>query len=375
LPLGVWSAPVQISSTELDRGDIDGSAVYAYGWSDMAVSDDDGTTWDPEMPFRGYMDASDGTLYRVDASDVPTPGTLVFMKSIDDGTTWTSPVAIMHADASDIGWGIAKFDSTIIAYTFEYAGLSDGLIKSSKSIDDGATWSIPVIVDPNVHCEDPLAPPMVYANGKVYLTYYNYSDDYPAFSDIVVIESPDLGTTWEDRSVVGSGYSPMIAADSGTIYVTFWGDSGLHLTKSVDGNTWSTPAQVGSLIKGTDAQVLHSVCAAGGAVFVAYITYDDPGGIDEYWVHVNYSGDGGATWEDMGDVTGGNGDEMIPNVMFDGVKLHLTWIDSQGSGGWGTFYRSLTFDEPIPEFGGILVPVLGIGLIVMTVATLSRRRV
>ena len=370
LPTGIWSDPVQISSTSLFRADVDGGAVYAYGWSNMAVSDDGGSTWYPEMPFGGYMDACDGTLYRADGSDVPAPGTLVFMKSIDDGTTWASPVAIMQASASDAAWGISKFDSTIIVYAFEYAGTSSGLIKSSRSIDDGATWSPPVIVDPNVHCEDPLAPSMVYANGKVYLTYYNYSDDFPAFSDIVVIESPDLGTTWEDRSVVGSGYSPMIAADSGTVYVSFWGDSGLYIVKSLDGDSWTSQARVGDFIQGTDAQVRHSICASSGVVVVAYITYDNPGGMNEYWVHLNYSGDMGTTWEDMGNVTGGNGDEKNPNVMFDGARIHLTWIDTVAG---GTFYRSFTFDEPIPEFGAVLLPVISTALLV-TGLLLARKR-
>ena len=377
LPVGVWSSPVQISSVELIRGDIDGNIVYEYGWSNLAVSDDGGATWDPEMSYRGHLDASEGTVHRVDVRDVPVLGTIVFMKSTDHGTTWSSPVVIMQESGNDGGYRIAKFDTTIIVYTFENAGTSYGLIKSSKSIDDGATWSSPVMVDPTVHCEDPLASPMVYLNGIVYMTYYNYSYDDPVFSDIIVIKSSDLGTSWEDRTVVGSGYTPTIAADSGSIYVTYWDDSGsgLVLVKSTDGDTWSSPVVVGDMINGTDPQTFHSICAKGGAVFVAYITYDNPGGIDEYWVHVNYSGDSGATWEDMGNVTGGDGDEMYPNVMFDGAKLHLTWIDAQGSGGWGgvTFYRSFTLNEPVPEFATLLLPIVGTALLVSGLV-LARRR-
>jgi hypothetical protein len=375
LPSGVWSDPVQISSTELYFGDVDGDVVYEYGWSNMAVSDDSGATWNPELSFGGKLDASDGTLYRVDGVDVPTPGTLAFLKSTDEGATWSSPIPIMQTDGNDGGYRIAKFSSTIIVYSFDYAGTSYGLIKSSKSTDDGATWSLPVIVDPYVHCEDPLASPMVYVDGKVYLTYYNYSGYGPSFSDIVVINSPDMGSTWEGRTVVGSGYSPMIAAVPGSIYVTFWDGGGLCFTKSLDGYIWTSPIVVGDFIKITDPQVLHSVCAAGETVFVAYITYDNPGGIDEFWVHVSYSGDGGSTWEDMGNVTGGDGDEMYPSVMFDGAMLHLTWVDAQGEGGWGgvTFYRSLTLNEPVPEFGTVLIPLTCTALLVAGLLFARRR--
>jgi len=366
-PLGVWSDPVQISSEPLFLGDLDGGSVYAYGRYNLTVSNDGGATWNPELHFNGYLDANDGTLYRLDVYDVPVPSTMVFMKSIDDGATWSSPVPIMQEHASDMGRGISKFDSTIIVYAFEYAGLSDGFIKSSKSNDEGVTWSPPVIVDPNVHCEDPLAPPMVYADGKIYLTYYNYSDD---FSDIVVIESPDLGTTWEERSVVGSGYSPMIAADGGTIYVTYWGDLGLYLVKSSDGDSWTSPVLVGDLISATDAQVRHSICASGGVVIVAYTTYDNPGGVNEYWVRLNYSGDGGTTWQDMGNVTGGIGYERYPNVMFDGSRIHLTWM---GTPSGSTFYRSFTLDTPVPEFGTVLLPIVGVALLIAGMVVARKR--
>jgi hypothetical protein len=375
LPVGVWSSPVQISSVELMRGDVDGNVVYEYGWSNLAVSDDGGATWNPEISCGGYLDASGGTVYRVSVSDVPVLGTLVFTKSTDHGTTWSSPVVIMQESGNDGGYRIAKFDTTIIVYTFENAGTSYGLIKSSKSIDDGATWSSPVMVDPTVHCEDPLASPMVYLNGIVYMTYYNYSDDTPVFSDIVVIKSLDLGTSWEDRTVVGAGYTPTIAADSGSIYVTYWDGSGLMLVKSTDGDTWSSPVVVGDFVKITDPQTFHSICAKDGAVFVAYITYDNPGGVDEYWVHVNYSGDSGATWEDMGDVTGGDGGEMYPYLMLTPTTLHITWVDNMGSGGWGgvTFYRSFTFDEPIPEFSAVLLPVVGTALLVAGLLVARKR--
>ncbi len=372
--LGSWSTPVQISSTTLDAGELWQDTVYEYGWANLAISDDNGASWNPEIPFVGAIDVVDYVLHRVNGS---SSGDLLYSRSTDNGTTWTDPVFVMANTGHDGFYDIEAIEDVLIVFgwTWGYA------IAVSRSVDGGMTWSPRELVDPAVYMTDPEQNDIVYFNGKVYIAYSNETG-LPPPSDlrVVLMESSDLGQTWGDRREVCDGRDPQIRSDGGTLYMTYWSDVGLYsvlcFTKSLDGDAWEPATVVARPVMYTDPSGHHTLAVLGGRIFVGYMLYEQIGLDNYYWTHINYSGDDGSTWEDLGDVTGGDGGEMYPNLMVTPTTLHLTWVDNMGSGGWGgvTFYRSLTFDEPIPEFGAMLVPIVGIASIIVAASVLSRRR-
>jgi hypothetical protein len=189
-----------------------------------------------------------------------------------------------------------------------------------------------------------------------------------------------MGDTWENRQVIAEGAMPMIAADMDTVYVAYWslvdGEIPvLQLASSSDGDTWSTPVDVGIVQDFTDSSCIHALAASMGHVFVAYGDYNSS--TEAYTVRINCSDDGGTTWEDMGNVTGTSANTLIPCMSIEGSMLHFTWLDV-GSGSWyseaTTYYRSVQFmEEPIPEFGDILMPVVGVVSVFLILTIASRK--
>jgi hypothetical protein len=118
---------------------------------------------------------------------------------------------------------------------------------------------------------------------------------------------------------------------------------------------------------------------SSGRVAVAYLDYQ-PGTTDKYVVKVNMSYDNGQTWDDLGDVTGTTSNGEMPTVYIVGDTLHFFWVD-MGDGDWTggpypTYYRAmdLTGAPVIPEFPGLVMPVLFAMSIVVIACRLRDRR-
>lgn len=360
--LGLWSAPVQVSATAVGLTDSCQQTLYAGFRSGMIMSPDEGATWRSPVIFNGTFDVDNYVLYRVNYTDEPMSSGVFFSKSSDNGTTWMDEVYVMEADGP---YRIFKFDSVLVFYTYVHPGLSIGHIDYTRSTDGGATWSDPAYLDDYVHVEDPVPADVVYCQGKLFLAYYHYDTDPIPFSDVVVIESDDMGTTWTNRQVVGDGYLPLVKEDSGNLYVTYWSDNGLMFTMSNDvGSSWTTPMEIGAIQGYTDASNFHALAVSGSQLFAAYIDYNATGD-PVYVMHMNYSADGGSSWIDLGDVTGLDTNARRPSLMVSGGKLHFMFVDGP------TYYRWLFLDSTIPEFGLVVIPILGT---VALVALFSRRR-
>lgn len=377
---GEWSEPVQILSTMVWGMESCEDTVLAYGYNASACCEDAGDNWDSEKAFNGMVEFADGVLYRANMTDWEGYGdTILFSKSADLGDTWSDAVEVMTLDGwNDYAFGIYLLDTTLFIYTYHFAGTSHGNITLSRSTDYGVTWSDPIVVDQQVLAIDPWTSDMVLWNGKVYIAYYNSSFDYPEFHHLVLIESSDMGETWGNRQVIAEGVLPSLKADDDALYVSYLNvndvaDVGAHFTKSTDSTTWSNPIEVGPMTGFSDPGVWHSMAVHGDEIFVAYTDINTSGSEYTYAVRLNHSADGGATWKDMGDVTGGDGDEMWPVLVTTEDRLHMAWTDRMGSdrsGGAPSFYRYLTI-EPVTHVDGpdvFLVPVLvvvaAVGIIV-----------
>ena len=365
---GSWSATIGITNNGVIVSASWDQTLYAIGWDSMVVSPDAGTTWNAGLPVAGAVVVEDYVMYRANITSYEA--VIWFSASSDNGSTWTDPVqALQLAGWNDGAYGIAKFGSLLIVYSYENAGLSIGSLACARSEDLGATWGPRIVIDPEVHVEDPRAADMVMFNGDLYFAYYNYTDVPRLVYDLVVIQSADLGLTWSGRTIVGEGFMPLLKSDGTALYITYLDTSNpsridIGFTKSPDGASWTAPDSIAQMTEFTDQSNVHALAVAEGSVFVAYVDYDSSG--PTFLVKVLGSYDGGASWHDLGNVAGGTGDEMYPGLLIAQSKLHLTWVDGDGGGGYsgGTYYRNLELlPDVIPEFSSLPVIVASVGLV------------
>ncbi|MCK4756879.1 MAG: exo-alpha-sialidase, partial [Thermoplasmata archaeon] len=312
---GEWSDPTYISRDGFLWADTYGNDVMGYSpWDNAVFSSDLGDSWGQPYDFDGRVDLQDGVIYRTNMSGKA----LLFTKSTDNGGTWSSPVTIFQLDGNNDGaYGIFMYESTLFAYSHDQ--WIDYSIKVSKSLDFGLTWSAPIIVDSGLLTIDPLANDIVYANGKLYMSYFDMTGA-ATISDckVVVIESSDMGDTWNNRQVIDTGgFYPVIKADNNSLYVSYITALEsleyleIEFTKSHNGIDWSDPVKVGYIEDSTDLVIFHSLAVDSGRVFVGYTDYHDLTD-DKYYVRIKQSMDGGDTWQDMGDVTGLDTNAMYP---------------------------------------------------------------
>jgi len=227
----------------------------------------------------------------------------------------------------------------------------------ARSVDDGATWSVPVRVDlgdaPNAADSD-LPKIAVTDTGVIGVVWEEVRDAFQVQStndDIFFNRSLDGGLTWQATSIplnVGTAGAHVtsdidriwLAASGSTFHVTWEEDSLTGLggseevwyTRSTDaGATWSTPiilnANPGS---GNDVDE-PKVEADGSLVVVTYVDAADD-------VIAHRSTDGGATWSGPIAVESdpnGNADEPVLQVKGDRVVVAWTEQDPGTPGGEG----------------------------------------
>lgn len=374
-----WGTETEICDSGLFMMHGSGSDIYVYMLDRLVMSPDLGSSWVERTGFNGHVYEDGTTLYRVNVSDWPYDGdTILFSKSTDKGQTWSTPVDVLEMSNNDGAYGVFAEGDDIVAYSYDGAGSSEGAILSSASANGGVTWSPQVVVDDDVHVEDPLPNHLVHVNSKLYMAYWNYTD-YIEDAEVIVIESSDMGATWGAKHVVGvGGATPVIATDGEDIYVTYVGAEGVYFTESSNGVDWSDPLLIGPMTDFTDSSLIHSLVAASGNIFAAYSDYIS--GDETYRVTLLHSPDSGETWTDLGDVTTTDHNCICPSMHYTPGLLHVTWVDV-GTGSWSaegvTQYRSLALDtgeEPIPEFSNMAVAV-GLALVVfIAVSRITRSK-
>jgi len=165
----------------------------------------------------------------VDTSTGPTR--IGLYRSTNGGQTWSTtilqqPAGYSGAEAPTIDY---TFPNTFIATAHVFNGDNDGTIISYTSLDNGLTWSPPVIVNAGygtiVHNDEPLVacdrtPGSPYRGN----TYVGYTPLATAASSIFVQRSVDLGASWQtpnrissprgihDRTAVAIGFSGEVYA-------------------------------------------------------------------------------------------------------------------------------------------------------------------
>ncbi len=266
-------------------------------------------------------------------------------RSIDRAQSWTWDQLGGHTTMSDPGvkaGGAGRWYFSYIATGG--SGGSDYEVYVRRSVDDGATWQSPVAVTANTTFDD-----------KAYLDA-DGDDVVVAWADfsfspakVRVASSTDGGlsfgndTVLANSSVGGNGACPVIA-DDGTWYV-FWRDSFqdfLWVSSSTDqGASWSSDSAIVAMnplpnpLPGESFRIINLPSAAADPLTGdLVVVWNDQLFGDPDILSIR-STDGGANWSApvrVNDDAGGE-DQFFPWVAIDesGV-VHVVWYDQRQNG-------------------------------------------
>ncbi len=320
-----------------------------------AVSRDDGVTWSPARALAANArtdtgdDLSptiatdgDGVWVVAWSTDETLRGTLgrdrdiLFVRSIDDGRTWSDPVPLNVNAASD--WGsdrevsittdgrgrwVAVWSSTD-SLANRIGGDSDLLI--ARSSDGGATWTHPMPLNTNAIGDAAFdTSPEVVADGSgrwvaVWSSGAPRGGPFGPDRDILCAYSTDGGATWSDPAPLNSNaasdrnsdWSPRLASDGRGHWVAVWTsadsledaigvDRDVLVARSSDGGeTWSQAAPLNrSAPRDAREDSSPAIATDGRGSWVVTwhawgaLGYGDGSDAD---IVASYSGDDGDTW-------------------------------------------------------------------------------
>ena len=202
-----WSLPVNLSDTGEDADDpqvvTDGTTIT--------------TTWQ----------RSDGSNDRIQASS-----------SINGGTTWSTPVTLSGVGQDALDPQVAT-DGTTITTTWNIYDGSNDRIQASSSINDGTTWSTPVTLSGG----DAYEPQVVTDGTTITITWSRYDG---TTEGIQAASSADGGITWStpvDLSDASwNATEPQVATDGTTITITWQLDEGSIDRIQASSSIAATPA-------------------------------------------------------------------------------------------------------------------------------------
>jgi len=322
--VAVWYSNDDLSGTIGGDGDILFSRSVDSGasWSATAAlntnaSSDSGGDGDPEVTIDGQ-----GNFVAVwDSSEnlggtIGTDHDILFSRSIDNGLSWSAPAALNTNASSDSGTDASPQLTTdgagnCVALWWSTDTLGGGIgsdvdILSSRSIDNGVSWSAPAALNTNAASDSGNDyRPQLNTDGvenwvAVWYSYDDLGGTIGTDADVLFTRSIDNGVSWSATAALNTnatsdtGYDhyPEITTDGAGNWVAVWfsnenlgetigTDEDILFSRSIDnGVSWSAPAALNTNAasdSGSDVAPRLTTDGAGNWVAV-WESQDDLGG-------------------------------------------------------------------------------------------------
>ncbi|MHA1966213.1 MAG: sialidase family protein [Candidatus Hodarchaeales archaeon] len=293
-----------------------------------------------------------------------------FTRSVDNGKTWTEPYDMpmykgIYTGQSDpwLVWDDTGLYYAYLEYSIENEELSQ--ITVAKSLDDGTTWGSPVNATGGNGFADKETM-TVSNNGIVYIAY----DDITNYTTVRLSSSSNQGYSFSEVGVIADAINqpldhlaPYVITNSNNdIYIAWiwfpnnktWGD--VYLTASEDqGESFSTPIDINPTSENCSFEV--SVDQRPSRVTLPVIKFDQNDRLYALWsekfelngswdVYVRYSDDYGSSWSARYQVNPETpGHQWQPDMDIDSQnRLHIVWYD-QRLGSFIPRYRIMDFSN------------------------------
>ena len=203
--------------------------------------------------------------------DEPRAMNVYVVSSADGGRTWTQPRFVSarpHRWMSPYGRIVTAPDGRLIMSAYVDQGPGPWSAAYVESLDEGATWSSPRLID-RYHDETSL----LVLNGTTWLAAMRSEGN----TGITIVQSNDGGRTWGVRMrLTAHNEIPgdLIALNDSTLWLTYGHRRppyGVRGKLSMDrGRTWSLPVTLVSDGLDTDVGYPSSVLLSSGDVLTAY---------------------------------------------------------------------------------------------------------
>ncbi len=294
------------------------------------------------------------------------------VEALPEISAFSSNILLSTDDSSyphHVETSIAISDNDTIFVGWKESNTHDGpgiRVSVTKSVDGGTTWtspySMPMFTTGRTGQSDPW---LVWHDETIYYAYLEYSITGPSLSQITVARSHDYGASWMPVTAsYGSFFADketMAISDSGIIYIVYddtddattVGNASIHLTRSTDGGM--TFQEICNITEYTPSKGLPYISLnSENHLFVAWL-YLDP--VTWSWgnVELSKSIDGGNTFQESRFInndgnysTSAPGKMTIPAIRFDqNDRLYVLWADGF-DGGVNSFDVYLRYSD---DFG------------------------
>lgn len=284
--------------------------------------------------------------------------------STDSGATWQPSEIQVPTTFRAFDHDIHSFHDYVLGvhYVFlvwaEQTASGGSIIRFSRSLDSGATWSAPVRLDSSPQGQEFAYGPKIC--GEWNDLYVCWQDQRFGIEDVFTNWSTSAGASWNGEIQIDTSgsrdYMSQIACGQGNVYVAYESDRNapganedIIVNFSVgSGANWQGERRIDT---GSPPGARHSVyprlavSGADGQPTPYVVWADDRNGTVPFsgWdVYSNFSTDGGFTWPldfrvDVGDQPGRN-DSLTPHIT--GYNICYAWRDLR-NGGVGDVYANV----------------------------------
>ncbi len=227
---------------------------------------------------------SDNTLSGTIGSDVD----VLMSRSVDDGQTWSIPIALNTTASAD-----SVFDGGVIlahdAGVWIAAWTISGFAHTSRSVDGGLTWSVPLSLGVSGGPNELIVSP-----GSTTLLAFTSADDLGGTIgsdlDVLYFRSTDAAASWSPAGTINTDAAVDcmsvtcddgivdIATDGAGNWLAVWhvasGSEPMRGARSVDdGLTWSAPYDLSAAVGGVDGRFPKLDTNGSGRWLVAWSTF------------------------------------------------------------------------------------------------------